>query len=158
MSTHSTPSRVAPPGNFDALLQRLVLQLYGIGVAVAFVADLMGDWSPLSRAGLLLSLVIVMASMGLIYYLPWRRSSRIPYLALHAVNLLLVAGAMAASGGWASPFAVVAPICVVFASITVDRRYAVLTAVLAGVVTVSPALYTHGGQPSGRPHRGRPGL
>jgi len=147
VSTHSTPSGVSPPGNFDALLRRLVLQLYGIGVAVAFVADLVGDWSPLSRAGLLLSLVIVIASMGLIYYLPWRRSSRVPYLVLHAVNLMLVAGAMAASGGWASPFAVVAPICVVFASITVDRRYAVLTAVLAGVVTVSPALYTHGGQP-----------
>jgi len=128
-------------------MRRLALRIYGIGVVVAFVADLVGEWSPLSRAGLLLSLVLVMASMGLIYYLPWRRSSRIPYLVLHAVNLILVAGAMAASGGWASPFAAAVPICVVFATITVDRRYAILAAVLAGLVTVSPILYTRGGQP-----------
>ncbi len=147
MSTQSPPSDVSPPGSFDALLRRVALRLYGIGVSVAFVADLVGEWSPLSRAALLFSLVMVMASMGLIYYLPWRRSSRIPYLILHIVNLTLVAGAMAVSGGWASPFAAVVPICVVFAAISVDRPYAVLVAVLAGFVTVSPVLYTHGGQP-----------
>jgi len=152
MSIPLQQSASTAPSALDTIPRRVALRGYGIGLVAALAADLVGSWPPLNRLALLLSLLAVAACMGVIsyvpWYVPWRHGTRALYLALHGTNLTLITGAMAVSGGWASPFAVAVPVAVVFAALTVDRRQAFSIAALGALVTTLPFLYMRGGQPA----------
>lgn len=128
-------------------LRHVLVVVYAVSLAAALPVDLFAPWPPLARLLLLLLWFCGAVCVPLVRCVPLSRLPRAYLLAFPISALMIVAGAMAATGGWFSPFTVDIGLTIGFTSLIASWRRTLPVAVLGGLVAASPALYTHGGFP-----------
>ncbi len=140
--------RYIPPGTespgralVDLHSRRSLILPALIGLAIA-IGILLGPWSLPHR--LVLSACVLAGGVFVAaeYLLPWQKLPGTAYLALPTFGILVIGAAMWASGGATSPFTLFLTLPVVYAVTATGILSGLPVAILAGLVSASPGLYS----------------
>lgn len=141
VSLHSLASQPLL-GQRDRAARQALLAPSLAALLIATLVILLGPWSTEHRVVLFGCALAAAGFVVLELSIPWERFSALAYLPLPALGLLVIGAGMWASGGWSSPFTPFLMLPTAYAIAVTNVPYALPVAVLAGLVTASPGLYT----------------
>jgi len=131
-----------PVLDFDSRIRRIATLLYSVAIGSTWLyANLPSHLGTVNRLALNLITVPALISLVAVWFFPWERFHRLAFLVMTGSALILIALAVAVSGGWRSPLVSFYFLVVVFNAAYYPRRLASALDCLAVLCSTGPALY-----------------
>jgi diguanylate cyclase (GGDEF)-like protein len=142
---------VTPTPDFDTRVRRTCVPIYAVAIASTLLVanlpfnlpaiDLLLNLSDTNRWALNLITLPALLSLVAVWFFPWHRFHRLLFLTMTVSGTILVALAVAFSGGWHSTLRVFYVLVILFNAAYYPRRLALLLDYGIVLCSLSPALY-----------------
>lgn len=125
----------------DQRLRQNVMRYYLFSMAVGLIVVYTPLGEGFDRRRITILIPLVLAAMALAHWFPWARFSRNSFVISTTLAMVLVGALVGWTGGWYSPFPVLAFYAVVFAALFFHTRYAIFIALVSIVVWLAPLFF-----------------